>query len=94
MANDHGWLLVDLRGSPGNRAAVGARVEVVTGDLVQVAEVKAGSSYLSANDPRVFFGLGERTDVDEIRVRWPDGQQQVLEGVEGNRRLVISRSSR
>ena len=46
-----------------------------------VREVQAGSSYLSSEDPRVHFGLGEATEVSELVVRFPDGSETRLKGV-------------
>jgi hypothetical protein len=67
------WIQVRLRGTPSNRDGVGARVQVRTGDQVQTAERKSAASYLSQNGPRLHFGLGESTKVDEVVVRWPSG---------------------
>jgi hypothetical protein len=52
----------------------GAVVVVRAGGRTQVQEVRSGSSYLAANDPRLSFGLGRTTRADEVTVRWPDGQ--------------------
>ena len=35
-----------------------------------------GTSYLSASDPRLLFGLGTATAVDEVEVRWPGGRRE------------------
>ena len=51
----------------------GAVVTLVGVDGRQVREVHAGSSYLSSEDPRVHFGLGASTAVNELIVRYPDG---------------------
>ena len=68
-ANGH-WLEVRLR-----TFAPGAVVTAVLADGRRlVREVLAGSSYLSSEDPRVHFGLGAATKVEELRVRLPDGQ--------------------
>ena len=48
----------------------------------QAAEVRSGGSYLSHNDMRVHFGLGDITRVDELRIRWPDGRVEKFEGVD------------
>jgi enediyne biosynthesis protein E4 len=46
---------------------------------VQYATVSTAGSYLSANDRRVFFGLGTETSIREIRIQWPNGIGQTVE---------------
>ena len=53
------WIKVKLQGVKSNRSAIGARVTVRYGDKVQAQEVLSQSSYLSVNDSRLHFGLGE-----------------------------------
>ncbi len=91
--NLHNWLRVRLEGDGKNRFALGARVKVVTGDLVQVTEVRSGASYLSQNDLRCHFGLGESKKADRVEVRWPDGSTSQLKDVEANREIVIRKNS-
>ena len=87
--NARNWLMVKTVGRRSNRDGVGARVKVVAGDLVQIGQVRSGSSYLSINDPRVHFGLGSEERVDWVEVRWPSGIVQRLEGVAANQVLVV-----
>ncbi len=74
------YLLVNRAGSRGHwisfrvleeqgRDALGATVEVRLGGRALRRVVRTAYSYCSANDPRVHFGLGERTSVDEVSVR-------------------------
>jgi len=71
------WLEVSLR-----RFVPGALVTVVLpGGRRLVEEARAGSSYLSSEDPRLHFGLGEETRVDEVVVRYPDGRVTRLRDV-------------
>jgi hypothetical protein len=68
-----GALCVQLRGAPGNPAAIGARVELLApdGGSTGLQELAAGSGYLSQSVPAAWFGkvpVGAR-----LRVRWPDG---------------------
>jgi hypothetical protein len=64
------WLEVDLA-----RFAPGALVTAVLPNGTRlVHEAQAGSSYLSSEDPRVHFGLGEAARLKELIVRWPDGK--------------------
>ncbi|MPY90174.1 MAG: CRTAC1 family protein [Luteitalea sp.] len=95
LRNDGGnrknWIRIRLESSGRNRFALGARVKVVAGELVQKAEVRSGSSYLSQNDLRLHFGLGNRKDVDLIEVVWPAGGSVTrLENVDANQELEIT----
>jgi enediyne biosynthesis protein E4 len=51
--------------------------------------VQAGSSYLSSEDPRAHFGLGDAAEVSKLVVAWPGGEETVLEEVAANRILVV-----
>ena len=84
------WLGVKLIGTHCNRDAIGTRVTVVSGGLTQMREVKSGSGYLSQNDLRLHFGLGNSMSVDTLTVRWLCGRVQTLQNVETNQVLVIS----
>ena len=65
-----------LVGTKSNRAAIGAKVTVTAGDLVQASEVRGGSSYLSQNDLRLHFGLEQRTTLDRVEIAWPSGLKE------------------
>ncbi len=67
------WLRIKTVGVRSNRDGFGARVAVKAGGLTQAAEVRANSSFESASDPRLHFGLGSATQVDSIVVHWPSG---------------------
>ncbi len=54
-------LLVRLRGAGSNTDAIGARVRLRAGSRTQIRDIKAGTSYLSQNDLRAHFGLGDAT---------------------------------
>jgi hypothetical protein len=85
-----GFLVVALEGRAGSRNAIGARVTVTSGDLVQVDERRSGGSYLSQNDARLHFGLGARTAIDAVEVRWPGGTVQRFTGVPVNAFIALS----
>lgn len=68
------WLELALHGGPKSpRDAVGATVYLRANGMRQREDVLSGGSYLSTNDPRLHFGLGQATRVDEIEVHWPSG---------------------
>jgi hypothetical protein len=72
------WITVKLAGHKSNRDGIGAQVEVVAGGRHQQHERVAGSGYLSANDPRVHFGLGTAAKIDRLTIVWPSGIKQVV----------------
>ena len=71
-------VLFKLIGAKGNKSAIGARLTITAGDLVQFNEVRAGGSYLSQNDPRLHFGLGAQTKVQTVEITWPGGKKETL----------------
>jgi hypothetical protein len=78
------WLEIELDGfSPG------AQVKVVLPDgRTLVREVQAGGSYLSSEDPRIHFGLGDATEVRALVIRYPNGSRIRLADVAANQVLT------
>jgi hypothetical protein len=87
------FLQIKLVGSRSNRDGVGARVTVLAGGKRQIRERQGGGSYLSANEPRLHFGLGPAKRVELIEVNWPSGSRDVLYGVGANRAITIIEGS-
>ncbi len=82
------WIKIKLIGVTSNRSAIGARVIVHYGGKVQVQAVLSQSSFYSANDLRLHFGLGAVQSVD-LDIFWPSSGQQVLRAVAGNQLVTI-----
>jgi enediyne biosynthesis protein E4 len=72
------WISFQFEGVKSNRLALNARVRATAGDLVQLGEVISSGSYLSQNDLRIHFGLGDHERVDKAKVFWPDGRVETL----------------
>ena len=73
LGNRNHWLGLRLV-TKNSRDALGAQVDVVVKKNQDLRRrVRTDGSYLSANDPRVLVGLGNVTQVEALRVRWPDG---------------------
>ncbi len=87
--NTGNWLSIKLVGTHCARDAIGARVTVVAGNLTQMREVKSGSGYLSQNDMRLHFGLGDVNQVDSVTVRWVCGHIEIFKKINANQMLVI-----
>jgi hypothetical protein len=82
-------VIIKTVGSRSNRDGIGARVKVVSGDLIQIDEVRSGASYISHNDFRLHFGFEKRAKIDLIEVRWPSGAIDKISGAAINKLLVI-----
>jgi len=74
-ADKNHWLELKLIGGPKSpRDAVGSTVYLAANGMKQREDVISGGSYLSTNDPRPHFGLGQATTVDALEVHWPSGK--------------------
>lgn len=70
----HRWVEMKLIGGPKSpRDAVGATVYLTAGGIRRRQDVLSGGSYLSSNDLRVHFGLGDLDKVDQVEIHWPSG---------------------
>ena len=83
------WLQVRLQGRKTNRDGVGARVKVITEDLVLADEVHSGQGYQSHYGTRLYFGLGTREKIVRVEVTWIGGQTESYDSVEVDQRVVL-----
>ncbi|MGC2325255.1 MAG: CRTAC1 family protein [Candidatus Sulfotelmatobacter sp.] len=93
LANN--WIKVRTIGTKSNRSGIGARIACVThvpGESKphrQIDEVRSGGSYISQNDLRVHFGLGNAELVDLLEIRWPSGQVDTIKDVKANQLIFV-----
>jgi hypothetical protein len=83
------WISFQLEGTKSNRLALNARVKITAGDLSQTGEVISGGSYLSQNDLRLHFGLGNHSALDKAEILWPDGATETLTGLAADRFYTV-----
>jgi enediyne biosynthesis protein E4 len=85
LRNDGGnanhWLEVLLIGTKSNRDGVGASLKLTSEGFVHVMQAEGGTSYMSASDPRILFGLGKRTKIESLEITWPSGQVDRLTNI-------------
>ncbi len=70
-ASGNHWLGIHLIGKQANPDAIGARLTWYSGDLKRSKLKVGGGSYLASHDPREVLGIGPRTRIDRLEVRWP-----------------------
>ncbi|QEW21051.1 ASPIC and UnbV [Marinibacterium anthonyi] len=80
------WLLVQVAGRGRNTGAVGAVIEVRTGDSVQTREITVGGGHAGGHAGLQHFGLGT-AEAAELRMIWPDGGTTPWQEVPANRIL-------
>ena len=88
-ATGNHWLSLHLTGHKSNRDGIGAVVKLTTACGSQWATVTTSSSYLSASDPRVHFGLGNVAAEVAIEIRWPSGIVQTVKHVRVDRQVQV-----
>lgn len=93
LKNDGGnrnkWLRIKLQGSKSNRNGIGATVEVQSPAGKQTQMLRSGSSYASASELVLTFGLGKDVKADSITIRWPSGETQKLTGIGANQSILV-----
>ena len=88
VQNKPNWIKEQLEGVKSNRSAIGARVLAHYGGKVQAQARLSQSSFYSANDSRLHFGLGHSKTVD-LDIYWPNGLHERYAGMEANQLLTI-----
>jgi hypothetical protein len=67
-----------------NQIPVGTRIHLKSSGKYQMQELNLSRGYLSSVSPRIHFGLGDTTSVEEVIVEWPDGNQNKLDNIQSN----------
>ena len=81
---------VKLVGTKSNRDGIGAVVKLSTGGEGQTQMLRSGSSYLSASELVLTFGLGRHDKADVIEVRWPSSQLDKLTDTAAGQTITIT----
>jgi len=93
LRNDGGnanhWLEVLLIGTKSTRDGVGAVLKLTSEGFTQVKQRQGGMGYMSASDPRIHFGLGQRQKIDSLEITWLSGQVDKLSDVPINQIIAV-----
>lgn len=85
----HQWVSLRLHGGKSNRSAIGAVARLETASGRQSAMVRSGSSYCSASDFPLVFGLGQDARIQRLEIEWPSGARQRLTAILPGRHYEI-----
>ena len=86
------WITLILEVPPGEGTVIGSLVRVKAGGRTLIRDAASSSSYLSVQDPRLHFGLGDARRVDRLEVRWPDGTRTELSDVGAGQFVTIRKT--
>jgi hypothetical protein len=94
-ANGNNWVFVHLRQTSRNTRAVGAQVYATIHagtpeEFTQRREANTNAGTFAQNDLPVHFGLGSATVIDELRIVWPDGTEDIHREVAVNRHMTLT----
>jgi len=92
LSGINGWLKVKLIGVKSNRGAGGGARHPHNGDKIQAQEVMSQSSFYSANDSHLHFGLGSELSAD-LEIRWPNGLKESIKQVASGQLVTIKEGS-
>ncbi|HEY0796795.1 MAG TPA: CRTAC1 family protein [Acidisarcina sp.] len=87
--NANHWLEILLIGAKSNRDGIGAVLKLTSEGVTHVEQSKGGTSYMSASDPRIHFGLGKRTKIDSLVITWPSGEIDKLTDVPVDKIIAV-----
>lgn len=87
--NANNWLTVKLVGTLSNRDGIGAALKLTSEGTTQQEQAKGGMSYMSAHDPRIHFGLGQRKTIESLEITWSSGRVDKLTNVPINHIVTV-----
>src|SRR6266567_376016 len=88
-ANANHWLELFLIGAKSNRDGIGATLKLVSEGFTQMKQAEGGTGYMSASDPRIHFGLGQRKTIESLEVTWPSGVVDKLSNIPINQIVAV-----
>ncbi len=86
------FLKIRLEGMAENAAGLGARVRISSGGQKQYLEQYLSRGFLSSVSAVLHFGLGEKTSIDTLEIRWNDGKSQILTNISANQTITLHQS--
>jgi hypothetical protein len=87
----HHWVALKLiGGAKSPRDAVGTTVYLAANGMRQRQDVLSGGSYVSSNDQRAHFGLGDATDAGTAEIHWPSGLTETVKLPASDRIFTIT----
>lgn len=88
-ATNANWLLIRIIGRQSSRTSIGSSAVARIGEHRMLRQIRGGSSFASTSDPRIHFGCGSNSKVDELTITWGSGSQVTLKDVACNQVISV-----
>ena len=88
--NRGNFLRIKLLGPKKNPFGIGTKIEIRAKDQTQLVELTTSRGFQSSCENIVHFGLNNQDTIQEIKVTWPDGQQEILSNVSANKLITVN----
>ena len=82
--SDNNFIKIKLIGDLLNPNGIGSRVFVNSGELSQMQELTLTRGFQSSVSPTLNFGLGKNDEIDQVKVIWPNGQEEIINNINVN----------
>tara|TARA_R110000850_G_scaffold271031_2_gene404763 strand:- start:156850 stop:158466 length:1617 start_codon:yes stop_codon:yes gene_type:complete len=82
--NDNNWIVINTQGVESNRNGIGARIELTSALGTQIRDVRSGEGFRYMSTLNTHFGIGTDTEIENIIIRWPSGNVDIIENPEIN----------
>ncbi len=89
----HHWVELKLQGVPGGkgpRDAIGSSVYLTANGMRHREDVLSTGSYVSSNDQRLHFGLGDSADAGTAEIHWSSGTKETVKLAAADRIYTIT----
>ncbi|MDC6365892.1 MULTISPECIES: VCBS repeat-containing protein [Flavobacteriaceae] len=83
------FLKVKLEGNKGNTQGIGAMVTIYQDSLQQTLSQMPTRGYLSTVSPILHFGLGNKSTISSISIRWNRGAEQTITNITSNQQIIL-----
>ncbi|MBU3027256.1 VCBS repeat-containing protein [Zobellia galactanivorans] len=83
------YIQIKFKGNPSNQFGLGSRVYVTSNGRTQMQELTLTRGFQSSVAPILHFGLGDATQIDTLKVVWPNGKVQHLNRLDANQSLTL-----
>ena len=83
------FLTVKLKGTAKNLNGIGAKITVHQQGTSKLLQQMPNRGFQSSCDHQMVFGLGEKANIDSLKIIWPDDKMQVLKNLKADQMLTL-----